>query len=120
MTNLLNLTHATRADPIGPPKDSSRGSLRSSRAITHERAEIDQSLAAVCSFSDWSDFEQGAPVNAARYRRLVPVTTMLTLRLPHREHTSRSVQSGTVVSAPYWSAISAGSGSTWWRQFWHH
>jgi hypothetical protein len=51
--------------------------------------------------------------------RLVPPTTMLTLRLPHCEQTSRLLQSGTVVSAPYRSAISVGSGSTWWRQSLH-
>jgi hypothetical protein len=38
--------------------------------------------------------------------------TMSTRRLPHCPHTSRACQSGTVVSAPYLSAISAGSGST--------
>jgi hypothetical protein len=36
-----------------------------------------------------------------------------TCRLPQREQTSRSRQSGTVVSAPYRAAVSAGSGSTW-------
>jgi hypothetical protein len=41
--------------------------------------------------------------------------TISTWRLPRREQTSRSRQSGTVVSAPYRAAISAGSGSTWWR-----
>jgi hypothetical protein len=35
---------------------------------------------------------------------------MLTRRLPHRPHTSLAAQSGTVVSAPYRSAISPGSG----------
>jgi hypothetical protein len=49
-------------------------------------------------------------------RRFVPLTTILTCRLPHLEHTSRAHQSGTVVSAPYRAAISVGSGSTWWPQ----
>jgi hypothetical protein len=39
---------------------------------------------------------------------------MSTLPLPHCEQRSRSNQSCTVVAAPYRSAISAGSGSTWW------
>jgi hypothetical protein len=34
------------------------------------------------------------------YRRSVPLTTMSICRPPHREHTSRSSQSGAVVSAP--------------------
>jgi hypothetical protein len=34
------------------------------------------------------------------HRRLVPVTIISTRRLPHREHTSRSRQSRTVVQAP--------------------
>jgi hypothetical protein len=38
----------------------------------------------------------------------------------HREHTSRSRQSGTGVSAPYRATISAGSGSTWWLHALHH
>jgi hypothetical protein len=54
------------------------------------------------------------------YRRLAPLTTMLMLRLPHCELMSRLLQSGRVVSAPYRSAISAGSGSTLWRQSLHH
>ena len=36
----------------------------------------------------------------------VPVSTMSTCRLPHREHTSRSRQSRTDVSTPYLVAIS--------------
>src|SRR5215471_3561735 len=47
-------------------------------------------------------------------------TDVMTTALPHFPHTSRLPQSGTVVSAPYRSAISAGSGSTWWRQSLHH
>ena len=43
--------------------------------------------------------------------RLVPLTTISACRLPHREHTSRSRQSGTGVSAPYRAAISAGRAS---------
>jgi hypothetical protein len=46
------------------------------------------------------------------YRRADPVTTISTSRLPHREQTSRSRHSETVVSAPYSCAISAASGST--------
>jgi hypothetical protein len=46
------------------------------------------------------------------YRRSVPVTTISTCRLPHGEHTSRSRQLGTAISAPYRCACSAGSGST--------
>src|SRR5262249_61436735 len=44
------------------------------------------------------------------YRLLAPLTTISTFRLPHREHASRLPQSGTVISAPYRSAISSGSG----------
>lgn len=47
------------------------------------------------------------------YRRS-PLTTMSICQPPHCEHISRSRQSSTVVSAPCRSAISAGSGSTWW------
>jgi hypothetical protein len=39
------------------------------------------------------------PTNGV-YRRSVPLTTISTCRLPHPEHTSRSRQSGTAVSAP--------------------
>ena len=46
------------------------------------------------------------------FRRLVPLTDMFTLRLPHLPHTSLSAQPGTEVSAPYRAAVSAGSGST--------
>jgi hypothetical protein len=46
------------------------------------------------------------------FGRLVPLTNMLTLRLPHFPHTSLSAQSGTEVSAPYRAAVSVGSGST--------
>ena len=46
------------------------------------------------------------------YRRAVPVTTKSTCRPPHSEHTSRSRQSRTEVSAPYRVAISAAYGST--------
>ena len=63
------------------------------------------------------DLDRGA-IN--RYRRSVPVTTMSTLRPPHREQTSRSRHSGTAVSAPYRSAISAASGSTWWPHALHY
>jgi hypothetical protein len=45
---------------------------------------------------------------------------MPTLWPPHCEQRSRSYQSCAVVAAPYRSAISAGSGSTWWRQSRHH
>jgi hypothetical protein len=45
---------------------------------------------------------------------------MSILRLPHREHTNRSRQSSTDVSAPYWATISAGSGSAWWPHALHH
>jgi len=51
---------------------------------------------------------------------MVPLTTKLTLPLPHCPHTSRLAQSGTVVSAPWRLAISAGSGSAWRRQSLHH
>jgi hypothetical protein len=52
-----------------------------------------------------------------RGHRFVPVTTISTVRPPHREQTSRSRQSSTDVSAPYVVAISPGSGSTWrWQQ----
>jgi hypothetical protein len=37
---------------------------------------------------------------------------MSTSRLPHREQTSRSLYTGTVVWVPYWPAISAASGTT--------
>ena len=40
--------------------------------------------------------------------RLVPLTTISACRLPQRGQTSRSRQSGTVVSTPYCAAISAG------------
>jgi hypothetical protein len=53
-----------------------------------------------------------AGFSSYRDRRSVSLITMSTRRRPHREHTRRSCQSGTVVSAPYRSAISAGSGST--------
>jgi hypothetical protein len=56
------------------------------------------------------------PLAARPYRRSVPLTTMSTSRLPHAEHTSRSRQLGTAVSAPYRRSRSAGSGST---QCWH-
>jgi hypothetical protein len=46
-------------------------------------------------------------------RRSVPVAAMSILRLPHCEH-SPSRYSGTVVSAPYRSAIWAESGSASW------
>jgi hypothetical protein len=52
-------------------------------------------------------------------RGVAPFTTMLTRRLPHWPHTSLAAQSGTVVSAPKHSAISAGSGSTRWPQSRH-
>jgi hypothetical protein len=37
---------------------------------------------------------------ALAYRRSVPVTTISTRRLPHREHTSRPCQSGTGILGP--------------------
>jgi len=43
---------------------------------------------------------------------LLDPATKFTCRLPHWLHTSLAAQSGPVVSAPYRSAISAGSGST--------
>ena len=49
-----------------------------------------------------------------------PLTTMSTLRLPHCEQRSRVRQSGTVIAAPYRSAISAGSASTRCLQSRHH
>jgi hypothetical protein len=54
---------------------------------------------------------RGHLVALAGYCRSVPLTTMSILGLPQCEHTSRSRQSGTVVSVPYRSAIPAGSGS---------
>jgi hypothetical protein len=47
----------------------------------------------------------GASLSNPDHRHLVPLTTMSTRRLPHREHTSRSRQSGTGVSALYRSGI---------------
>jgi hypothetical protein len=56
----------------------------------------------------------------ADHRRLVPLTTISTCRLPHREQTSRSRQSRTLVPSPYRRACSAGSGSTWCWHSLHH
>jgi hypothetical protein len=52
-------------------------------------------------------------------RRHLPVATISTCGLLHREQTSRSRQSSTDVSAPYRVAISGGSGSTWCQQDLH-
>lgn len=46
-----------------------------------------------------------------RLCRHSPVKSIWTLRDPHSQQTSRACQSGAVISAPYRSAISAGSGS---------
>ena len=51
--------------------------------------------------------------------RDVPLTTKLTLRPPHCEHTRRLPHVGTGQSAPYRAAISAGSGAALWRQSLH-
>ena len=50
---------------------------------------------------------------------LVPLTTKLTLRLPHLLQTSRLPHAGTVVWGPYQRACSAGSGSLRWPQALH-
>jgi hypothetical protein len=63
--------------------------------------------------------DEGASRRFWLHRRSVPVTTISTFRLPHLPQTSRACQSGTVVSAPYRSAISAGSGSASCRQSLH-
>jgi hypothetical protein len=52
--------------------------------------------------------------------RSVPVTTMSTRRLPQAPQTSRACHSGTGISAPQRSAISAGPDSAWCLQSRHH
>ena len=53
-------------------------------------------------------------------QRFAPVRTKLTSRPPHCEHTSRPTQARTGVSAPYFAAIAATSGSVRCRQALHH